>query len=202
MNRSTTLRFAALALLLLARSPARADLIGWSYDWSYSAGNVKANGDPDDRGHIQLRADGPHHVVGSSDIAAVNLQTFSGAKPTDPAHFKDAPYSLILFIRDDQSHLLGAVTFTGEFNGTLSKSSASIHNTFTSPLTQTLHLGHYIYDITLEAFSPPGIPSSKALGTITAHVNVHHNPEPSGLVLAAAGLPVAALALRRRRRAG
>jgi hypothetical protein len=201
MSRSTTLRLAALAFVLSAAPAARADLIGWSYDWSYSASNIQANGDPGDRGHIHLRPDGPHHVFGSTDIAAVNLQAFSSAKPSDPAHFNNAPYSLILFIRDDESKLLGAVTFTGELNGTLSKSSASIRNTFTSPLTQTLHLGHHIYEVTIGAFTPPGVPGSKDFGSISAHVTVRHNPEPAALALAAVGLPFAALALRRRRRA-
>lgn len=202
MHRLMMLRLCTLALLFLAAPQARADLISWSYDWSFSTDQVKANAGSGDHGKILLLAGGLHHAAGSSDIAAINLKTVSNASASDPAKFTDRPYSLILFIRDQQSGLRGAVTFSGVFSGTLSAHSASIKNLFTSPTTEMLHLGHHIYTITVGHFSPPGPPNSPNLGGIGAHVSVSNNPEPSALVLAGVGVPLFGLMLRRRRKAG
>src|SRR5262249_38030033 len=67
----------------------------------------------------------------------------------NPAHFTNRPFSFVLSIRDKESGVLGAATFTGVFNGTLSRTSSNLHVRFTSPLTRFLHLGHDLYYISV-----------------------------------------------------
>src|SRR5262249_44228974 len=110
-----------------------------------------------------------------------------------PAHFTDSPYALTLTIKDRESGVEGSLTFTGALSGTLSSLSSNLHNRWTSPRTQRLHLGHHIYIVRIGSFLPPGPPDHQFLGSISAHVRVVHNPEPSGLVLAGLGVPVLGL---------
>src|SRR5205823_12934093 len=113
--------------------------------------------------------------------------------------FNDVPFTLMLFIHDKQNGLDGALTFSGFFEGRLSSTSAAVHYDLLSPRTQTLHLGHDVYEVTLNRYAPPGVPRSTALGAFGAFVRVHHNPEPASLVLAALAAPLAGLPLLRRR---
>jgi hypothetical protein len=196
MDRRLTVPF-AVALALLLPAAARADLIAWSEHWVPSPGMVKVN--PAGTSGIILTGGSSTHVVGPSSVVAANLATFSSAPANHPVVFNDVPFSLIMFIHDAKSNIDGAVTFSGFFEGKLSRSSALVHYDLASPRTQVLHLGHEVYQITLDHFTPPGPPGSKQLGAFTADVRVHHNPEPASLVLAALAVPLAGLPLRRRR---
>jgi hypothetical protein len=131
-------------------------------------------------------------------ITAVNLQAFSRASAIDPSVFKDAEYSLIMRFTDLSSGLTAAVTFEGVLNGTVSASGASLKNTFIGQTEYSFNLNHHIYDISIGDFKAPGAPGSDNLGSITVDVSIHHNPEPSALVLGALSLP--GLAWLRRRR--
>ena len=71
---------------------------------------------------------------------------------------------------------------------------------FAAPRTRVLHLGHDLYRISAGqvTLGAPGGPA----GGIGVQIQTHHNPEPSGLLLASPALPALALARRRRRPAG
>ena len=192
---------AAVALaLLLPPAAARADLISlieWSEHWVPSPGTVTVNAAG--TSGIKLVGGGAPRIDGSSSIVAANLQTFSNASPEHPVVFSDVPFTLMLFIHDKQYNLDGALTFSGFFEGRLSRESAMVRFDLESPRTEVLHLGHHAYKVTLSGYTPPGPPGSKSLGSFTAFARVSHNPEPSSLVLAALATPLAGLPLLRRR---
>jgi hypothetical protein len=187
-------------LLLLAGSPARADLIAWGEYWSVGPHVVWAKG-PGNSRLVLSGEEAQHQMLGSSEVVAANVRAFSDAPATRPQTLA-APFSLILFIRDKATGLLGALTFTGTFNGTLSSKSAAVTLNPTSPASQTLHLGHHLYKVSLDQFSPPGPPGSHSAGAISAHVAVQNNPEPSSLILAALGVPLLGIPLYRGRKRG
>jgi hypothetical protein len=202
--RPITLRLLALALFTLAAPTARADQISWSYGFAQSTDTVFANASSGDGGRVvmsPLSGSVTSSIPTAATITAVNLQAFSGASAIDPSRFKDAEYTLIMRFTDLSSGLTAAVTFEGILNGTVSASGASLHNTFVGQTQYSFNLNHHIYDISIGDFKAPGGPGSGDLGSITVDVSIHHNPEPSALVLGALGLPGLAW-LRRRKRIG
>src|SRR5262249_9149246 len=103
---------ACVAFALLAGSPARADLIAWQEHFDASPHVVKASDNPGSG--VILAADTKVNTIhGSTHLAALSLKTFSAAKATDPAHFTGEPFSSLMFVKDQASGVLGAVTFTG-----------------------------------------------------------------------------------------
>jgi hypothetical protein len=198
MKRASFLVFAASLILLLAAPTVHADFIHWSYDWQASPGAVHA-ADAED-GSVVFTPVGLTKAGGSTALIAANLKAFSDASVKDPAQFNHAAYSLTLTIFDTQSDQWGRVTFTGFLSGSLTADTSNIHNTFTGDHTQLLHLGHDLYAVTIDSFTPPGPPGTDGLGSIGAHVKVTHNPEPSSLILAGLGLPFVGLLLWQRRR--
>jgi hypothetical protein len=135
-------------------------------------------------------------AAGSSDIVATDLQTVSSADDDHPDRFTAQSYQLKLTLTDLASHAAGSLTFAGVFDGTISKLTSDISNTFTGPTTQTLTLGGNTYTVTIGAYTPPAPPNADNLGAIGAHAEVSvrpaQSPEPSTLVLA--GLALAAVA--------
>jgi hypothetical protein len=141
-------------------------------------------------------------LFGSTFLVPVGLETFSNALPGHPASFTDRPFRFTLSIRDKTYNVLGTATFSGVFDGTLSRSNANLHVDFTSPTLRTLHLGHDLYNISVGQVSL-GAPGGPA-GAIGVTIATHHNPEPASLLLAALALPALGLARypwRRARRA-
>lgn len=196
---------AGTALVLFwTGADARAELIQWSYSWSRSPTEVHSS-NHNGAGFVSLTEGGSAaSVMGNSDLVATNMQTHSSATPTDPDVFTNKPYALTLSLSDQDSQKNGVLTFQGEFNGTLTATSANLQNSFLGQTTQQLVLGDHLYTVTIGPFSPPGPPGSVNSGGIAARAEVtvstiFHLPEPSSGVLAALGTGLALL-LRRRPR--
>src|SRR5262245_54995264 len=119
MKRVLTIRLAlTCAALVLAGPPARASLI--SYTVSAKATPATVFADHTTASGVRLLTEpAPLHITGSTFLVPVGLATFSTAPAYNPAHFTNRPFSFVLSIRDRDSGVLGAATFTGVFNGTL-----------------------------------------------------------------------------------
>lgn len=218
----------AILALLLVIGPTAAGEIHWSYEWGVLPTVIHADpvfyplvvtpGGPlipphAGEGSITLHTK-PYlqDAVGSTDVIAARIRTHSLAPAKYPAHFTDAPYELTLYIHDDCNGKSGFLTFDGVLWGKLTATSAKIHNGFTSPETQTLHLGDDVFEVTIGPYLPPGPPGPGNAGAIGASVEVrseccHHHcpdpsPEPSTLVLAGLASPALGLWYWRRRRPG
>jgi hypothetical protein len=196
MKRSSALFLAAALAYFGTAVPARAGFIPWSYSWSRSPAVLAA--DNHGTGGVAFTHQYSQQAHGNADVIATNLILFSSAPPSTPDHMYKKRYALTLVLRDGTSHKSGSLTFTGQLSGTFSAYGGSVRNTYTGWRSQSLHLGHYWYTVTMGTFISP---TPLSVGTIEAHVDVRHNPEPSGLVLAGLGLAVLGLlALRRRAR--
>jgi hypothetical protein len=182
-----------LLLPLLAGS-ARADHAPWEFSWTVSPTDLdSAVG----TGSIKL-SPAAGTGSGNSDIVAANLEALSSADPATPDSFTDAGYVLTLHLTDQWSGESGSLTFGGLFSGTLSAAAVDIENVFVGEVTQELLLGGRTYSMTLDAYTPPGLPGSSNLGALGGTLTVsgpdrglppvQPAPEPSGMVLAALGL--------------
>ncbi|HEV3238010.1 MAG TPA: hypothetical protein VGZ25_13555 [Gemmataceae bacterium] len=195
---SAPLFVAALGLTLFAQSKAHASFVPWTYNWGRSPIAVQA--DSPGTGGLSLTDETTLHAVGTSDIVATNIRSFSSAPRTAPDHFTAKPYTLSLFLKDDASGQSTTLTFSGTFSGALSSNSANITTAFTGKISQTVTLGKHTYTVSLGNFAPPGPPTASNAGSISAHVLVdqdpdggggggHHGaPEPSTMLLSLLGL--------------
>jgi hypothetical protein len=200
----------AVLIVALAASRGEAGMIPWSYEWNTHP--IVLNADPPgphgtSPGGIHLipgaititgSPDGVAH--GSANITAVKLATFSFSPNSQPDRFNNAPYQLAVKLTDVNSQTFGSLRFSGVFNGSMTDSTVNLHTKFTSPIRQSLALGHNVYTVTLTSYSPPGPPSVGSEGNISAFVDVRpaHAPEPSSLMLAGAGIVGMALSRLRR----
>ena len=127
---------------------------------------------------------------------ATQLKTVSSASANHPDTFVNRPYSLTLTITDNHHQsLLPPIIFTGVLNGTLSRNSAQLSNTFTSSQTRTFFNESLI--VTIGPYTAPGPPGHHRTGSIGAQVvvigegppppPVNKVPEPSTLALASLG---------------
>jgi hypothetical protein len=192
---------AACALLLIGAADARAELIQWSYSWSRSPAEVHSD-NHNGAGFISLTGEGTTAVTGNSYLVATDTQAHSTAPANDPDVFTHKPYSLSLTLTDKNSQKTGVLTFTGEFNGTLTAGSANIKNSFLGQTTQELVLGDHLYTVKIGPYTPPGPPTETNSGSIAARADVtvstiFHQPEPGSGVLAVLG--AGGLMLLRRR---
>jgi hypothetical protein len=208
--------FAALAVTFVAHSHAFASFVPWTYNWSRSPVSIAA--DVPGTGGLSLTDEALNHAVGSSDIVATNIRSFSSALRTAPDTFTAKPYTLSLFLQDDASGDHTTISFSGAFSGSLSKDSANIKNVFTGLATQTVKLGSHTYSVAIGQYAPPGPPTASNAGSISAHVTIdqdpdpgtgtgggtggHEAPEPCTLVLGGVGLSLAGLAGLRRKLLG
>jgi hypothetical protein len=209
MNRWLTVFSSAVAGLLLAGAPARADFVQWTYNWQ--PGSLAASADSPGTGGVSFSNQPAAAATGNSDIVATNLRVFSTATPSNPDKLMTGgAYTLSLTLTDLASGASGTLTWTGKLTGTFSATNSNLTNFFTSPITQTLVLGQNLYTVSIGQYSPPGPPTAGNSGSIGAHVNVTSNggggiqstsPEPSTLVLAGLALSVGGGAAWRKRRA-
>jgi hypothetical protein len=198
------LRAAALAALFLAAPAAHADPVGWAYTWDVTPKVL--TGDPGSTGSVTFTPPpAGSAAAGNSTVVAAALSALSSASPSHPDTFSGQGYTLKLTLTDDTSGQSGVLTFAGKLFGSMSAASSNITNAFTAPLTQSLTLGGHTYTVTIGPFVAPGGPMEENKGAVSAQVavgpTVSNAPEPSSLLLAALGLPLAA-AVRRRRHAG
>jgi hypothetical protein len=197
----------ALLIALLLTRRGEAGLIPWSYQWS--AQPIVIDADPlgphnTASGGITLTpvtiTGGQQGVAhGSNSIVAVNLTAFNfSSSPDGEYHFTNSPYSLGVTLTDVNSQQSGTLQFAGTFSGYFTQNNMVLNTRFTSATPQSLVLGKNNYIVSLTTYSPPQPPAQGGAGTISAFVNVQPVPEPSGLLLAGAGLAAAALNWLRR----
>jgi hypothetical protein len=210
-------RLPAVALALLLGTPvARADYMDWTASWSTTTRSVTADGDGSGGIAVAANASAP----AGSPILAANLTTFSSAPLTNTDSFTARPFDLTLTINDTGLGTSGSLSFHGQFDGTLSATTADIKTSFSTLLPQKLVLsgpgGSHSYTVNFQLPpSPLGPPNSTTVGQLFATVAVDVNPgptptpvppvkdtpEPSTLVLAGLVLPVAGVVCWRRLRA-
>lgn len=197
----------AFALLMLANSSARADLVSWSYNWEPSATSIAANSGGS--GSLSLTNEPSHTATGNSNTVVTNIRTVSTAAFNDPATFNHADVSFTLKLTDSASNTSGNLTFAGFFSGTVTGNNANVALTMTSPATESLTLGGNTYTVTVGTYTPPGPPTDVNAGGLNAEVTItpgsgsgHTSgvPEPSTVALAGLALPWVGLSGWRRRR--
>jgi hypothetical protein len=187
---------AVLATAAFAVSPARADFVPWTYN--FTPNQTSFGADVPGTGGLTLTNEPLNHAQGTSDVVITNIRTFSSAPRTNPDHFSHAAYSFSLVLKDDASGQSATVKFGGFFSGSVSINSSNILNTFVGPTLETVKLGGHTYTVSIGAYAPPGPPTASNAGSINAHVSVdeftagggggHNAPEPSTLLLAGTGL--------------
>jgi hypothetical protein len=204
MKRTLFLRAAALAVVLLWGTTARANLINWGYQTAVFPGSVSAGS----TSHVTLSPESFHNAAGDTNIVAASLQTFSGAPHSNPDVFTSSQgkYTIKITLTDTDSSTSGFLLFKGQLQGNLSVSSANVTNTFFAPTSLSIGLGNNLYTVTMGSYSPPGPPTDGNLGSIGASVTVRPLkqlvPEPTSLALAGLGFGLAGLTgWKRRRRA-
>jgi hypothetical protein len=201
MKRTPYLRVAALAILLLGGTTARADLIQWGYQWQAFPTKVTAGS-----GWVNLMPESFKTAKGDSDIVAVNLKTTSNASVGAPDTFtaSGGKYALVITLTDTNTNTSGFLLFHGQLQGSFYKDGSNITNTIFSPSSQSIGLGGNYYTVTLGSYSPPGPSNETSLGSIGASVKVQSInklvPEPSTMALATLGFGLGGLAAWRRRR--
>jgi hypothetical protein len=186
-----------LALLLLAGSaaPARADFMGWSYDWTASPTAIPTAGG----GTLSLVTAPGNSAATTDNIIAAGI--FSS--PSDPTAaaptgtISPTPYTLTLKLTDAASGQFGTATF----GGTLSGSTTNLSNSFTTPTTRQFVLGDNQYTVTIGPYFKPAsiIPGIIGASVEEAPAPAKDVPEPATLALAACALPGIVLGLRGRK---
>jgi len=197
----------ATALLLLASSSARADLLSWGYNWEPSTAKISANGGGS--GYLTLTDEPANSATGGSNTVVTNIHAVSTAPYNTPDVYNKVPVTFTLQLEDQASKATGSLTFSGYFSGTTTGSSSNVYFTLTSPQSQSLTLGGNTYTVGMGTYTPPGPPGAANAGSLSASVTVTAGtgtggissvPEPSALMLAGLALPWVGLSGWRMRR--
>jgi hypothetical protein len=200
----------AAALLLLLGGTARAEMVGFSYQWTVlptsvfpgGTGSVTLASAPDGTAQAELNKNAPTFIPGAT------VTTTSSA--TEPPDTFDTPFSMKLHLTDTASGLFGDLDFSGTIAGTLTATASSLTATFDEPFIKTLKLGTHVYKVQIDpALVSLPAPGASSPASIDARVTVAgrideppptiNTPEPSSLLLAGLGLPLLAAARRWRR---
>jgi hypothetical protein len=193
----------ALALVLSAASEAPAENIAWQYSWTANPATLTATVGT---GTVTFNAQSGSSsssagVPVGSLAAAVQFSSTAAAPPGGtPDVFSNVPESFTATLTDGSSGLSNSVVFSGVLNGNLWSNGNSLSLTFGSP-TQSLSLDKHQYSVSIvPVLSEFGPGFGAVFGLVTAS-NVQQTPEPSSLLLAVLGVPLAgATAWKRRRR--
>jgi hypothetical protein len=194
------------ALVLLGQSPARADQINFSYQWSVLPSPI-VPGLPGSTGSVALTpalSGSSSYTTGAatpSVIPGATVTTTSSA--TSPADSFAATFKMDLHLTDTDSGKSGDLLFSGSINGTLTSTTSTLTSQFSNPLTQPLTLGGHVYSVTIDPalIAQLPAPNSSAPALIDAFVTaadtsstkgggggVPGTPEPSSLVLGATAM--------------
>ena len=198
--------FMVAVVAALGESAARAELIGFSYQWTALPASVSSMGNtvsitPQPKGSGQYDT----VVAQTQFIPSLAITTNAGnstATFPDPSlGANSAKFELSLSLTDAASGKVGTLLFGGSVTGTLSATTSTATTTFDNPLTQTLLLGSHLYSVSLDPFSHVPIPGATGGGFVSAGVTassvngpppppppVTNTPEPSSLVLGGMGL--------------
>jgi hypothetical protein len=187
---------AASALFWLTASPVRADLMpSFSYSWDQSPTTIGADGSGS--GSISISV-GSGTATAPSTIVAANLSVITSAVAPSMDTYTNKAYQLTLTLTDSASGQSGQYVFNGLLNGSANTTSSNFSNTYVGPTTVTDHIGAYNYTVQILAPVVPPISGGITQGGISAQVTVgasstpaSTSPEPSTLLLAGLGLPLA-----------
>jgi hypothetical protein len=189
---------AASALFWLAASPVHADPTpSFSYSWDQSPATIVADGAG--TGSISLSV-GSGTASAPSTIVAANLSVITSAIAPTLDTYTNKAYQLTLSLTDSASGQSGSFTFNGLVNGSANTTSSNLTNTYVGPTTLTDHIGAYNYTVELLPAVMPSIGVTQ--GGISAQVTAalynggppggsSSSPEPSALILAGLGVPLA-----------
>jgi PEP-CTERM motif len=190
---------AASALFLLTAGPVRADLMpSFSYSWDQSPATIPSDGSG--TGSISISV-GSGTAVAPSTIVAANLAVISSALAPNMDTYTNKAYQLTLTLTDTASGQTGTFVFNGALTGTANTTSSNFTNVYIGPTTVTDHIGAYNYMVQILPPVVPPITGGITQGGISAQVTaaayvggapVSQTPEPSALILAGLGLPIAA----------
>jgi hypothetical protein len=190
----------ALTLVLSAGSDARAEIITWQYSWTANPTSLSATTGSGQvtflaqSGSMSSTAGTPVGILGAA------VQFTSSASPGNPDTFTNVPAAFTANLTDGSSGLSDAVVFSGVLNGNLWSNGNSLSLSFPSP-TQGLTLGGHQYSASIVPVLTEFLAGNGAIFGLVTASDVQKTPEPSTLLLAVLGLPLAgATAWKRRRR--
>jgi hypothetical protein len=212
------------ALVLLDQSPAGADQINFSYQWSVLPSPI-VPGLPGSTGSVALTpalSGSSSYTTGAatpSVIPGATVTTTSSA--SNPPDQFAANFKMDLHLTDTLSGKSGDLLFSGSINGTLTSTTSQLTSKFNNPLTEQLTLGTHVYNVTIDPalIQQLPAPNSTAPALIDAFVTASDKsssggptggggapgtPEPSSLLLGATamlGMACRHLVRARRKRA-
>jgi hypothetical protein len=155
--------------------------------------------------------------VSGSGTASVDLVQWSIAGAGSPDLVSAQPYTFSFTLTDVVTGASGTATFSGELSGSYWKTGADLTNEFVGDTVQTLTLAGFDYTVSLFEFTPPTVAGIEGGGRISARVGVSavgggveeptgpitppdteepapeptspsETPEPTTILIAAAGL--------------
>jgi hypothetical protein len=131
-------------------------------------------------------------------ILGATVQFTSSATSGSPDVFTNVPATFTANLADSGLGLSGTLTFSGRLNGNLWSGGNSLNLSFNSP-TQSLTLGGHQYAVSLVPVLTEFLPGFGAVLSVVTASEVQQVPEPSALLLAVLGLPLAGMAVWRVR---